>query len=249
MSRLASATSLEVNDGERARVRACSAVSAAFAREASAFARTPATIFDVTFLSNAVAILSSSAYVLRLTTFMMLPSFPLPRVGDAHVVKLVSQLTRILVPAVGDRTLLLLTKVLLAAVGVRGWLAAVHPAFGDALVIRVVSFDAGVAVVYKVLRFDFADGSGAGLHIRRAVAEFVASPDDHYREPDISLAMSGETWAKFYVSQATPGELIDSGEIKVTGDAAEAARLIAVFDRYVPEKAVVVPPFAFSSQR
>jgi len=36
----------------------------------------------------------------------------------------------------------------------------------------------------KVLRFDFADGSSAGLHVRRAVAEFVASPDDHYRKPD-----------------------------------------------------------------
>jgi alkyl sulfatase BDS1-like metallo-beta-lactamase superfamily hydrolase len=101
----------------------------------------------------------------------------------------------------------------------------------------------------KVLRFDFADGSSAGLHVRRAVAEFVASPDDHYREPDVSLAMSGDTWAKLYVSQATPAELIANGEIKITGDADEAARLMDLFDRYIPEKAVVVPPAAFSSQR
>jgi len=101
----------------------------------------------------------------------------------------------------------------------------------------------------KVLRFDFADGTSAGLHIRRAVAEFVASPDEHYREPDITLVMSGETWAKLYVSQATPEDLIASGEVTVTGDATEAARLIDLFDRYVPEKAVVVPPAAFSSQR
>jgi len=46
-----------------------------------------------------------------------------------------------------------------------------------------------------------------------------------------------------------PEDLIESGEIEVTGEAAEAARLIDLFDRYVPEKAVVVPPAAFSSQR
>lgn len=101
----------------------------------------------------------------------------------------------------------------------------------------------------KVLRFDFADGTSAGLHVRRAVAEFVASPDEHYRKPDITLAMSGETWAKLYVSQGMPEDLIESGEIEVTGEAAEAARLIDLFDRYVPQKAVVVPPAAFSSQR
>ena len=56
--------------------------------------------------------------------------------------------------------------------------------------------------------------------------------------------MSGETWAKLYVSQATPEDLIEKGEIKVSGDATEAARLIDLFDRYVPERAVVVPPGA-----
>lgn len=95
-----------------------------------------------------------------------------------------------------------------------------------------------------MMRFDFADGSSAGLHIRRAVAEFVASPDDHYRDPDMVLAMSGETWAKIFVSAETPEALITSGEIEVSGDAAEAALLIDLFDRYIPERAVVVPPGA-----
>lgn len=95
-----------------------------------------------------------------------------------------------------------------------------------------------------MLRFDFTDGSSAGLHIRRAIAEFVASPDDHYREPDMVLSMSGETWAKIYVSAESPNALIASGEISVTGDATEAARLIDLFDRYIPERAVVIPPGA-----
>jgi alkyl sulfatase BDS1-like metallo-beta-lactamase superfamily hydrolase len=101
----------------------------------------------------------------------------------------------------------------------------------------------------KVLRFDFAKGGSAGLHVRRAVAEFIPSPDKYHRKPDVTLAMSGKTWVKLYVSQATPEDLIKSREIKVTGNAAEAARLINLFDRYVPERAVILPPAAFSSQR
>jgi alkyl sulfatase BDS1-like metallo-beta-lactamase superfamily hydrolase len=96
----------------------------------------------------------------------------------------------------------------------------------------------------KFIRFDFSDGTKAGLHVRRAVAEFVAEPEKYQRKPDFVLAMSGETWARLYVSQATPEELINSGEIKVTGDADEAARLIDLFDRYSPAKAVVIPSAA-----
>ncbi len=94
------------------------------------------------------------------------------------------------------------------------------------------------------VRFDFTDGTSAGLHIRRAIAEFVAEPDKYLRKADLTLAMSGETWAKLYLSQATPEDLINSGDLKVTGDSAEAARLINLFDRYSPEKAVVIPPAA-----
>jgi len=93
-----------------------------------------------------------------------------------------------------------------------------------------------------VIRFEFPDGARAGLHVRRAVAEFVPDPDGYHRRPDITLAMTGETWAKLYLSQALPEDLIRDGEIKVTGDAEEAARVINLFDRYRPEKAVVIPP-------
>lgn len=92
------------------------------------------------------------------------------------------------------------------------------------------------------IRFNFADGTSAGLHIRRAVAEFVPAPDRYQRKPDITLAMSAETWIELYLSKARPEDLIKNGDIKVTGDPAEAARLINLFDRYKPEKAVVIPP-------
>lgn len=96
------------------------------------------------------------------------------------------------------------------------------------------------------VRFDFADGTSAGLHIRCAVVELIAEPDKYHRKPDVTLSMAGETWVKVYLSQGTPEELIKSGEIKVTGDPAESARLINLFDRYSPERAVVIPPAALS---
>ncbi len=123
-------------------------------------------------------------------------------------------------------------------------IAASPAAFVDYFRVRIDPARSGETD--KFIRFDFPNGVSAGLHIRRAVAEFVASPDRHVRRPDITLAMSGETWASLYLSQSTPEELIRSGAIEVTGDADEAARLINLFDRYAPEKAVVVPPAAWS---
>ncbi|SHE71034.1 hypothetical protein SAMN05444279_106178 [Ruegeria intermedia] len=98
-------------------------------------------------------------------------------------------------------------------------------------------------------RFDFSDGGSAGLLILRAVAEFVADLDGRCRKPDVTLAMPGEAWAKLYVSQATVDDLIAAGARRVTGDPVVAARSVDMFDRYAPERADVVPPYAFSPQR
>lgn len=95
----------------------------------------------------------------------------------------------------------------------------------------------------RLLRFDFEDGTGAALHVRRAVAEFIAEPDAYYRDPDIALKLSGETWAKIYLGAVPVVELIENGEIIVTaGDAAEAVRVLNEFDRYDPARAMVVRP-------
>jgi len=95
----------------------------------------------------------------------------------------------------------------------------------------------------RMLRFDFPDGTSAGLHVRRAVAEFIENPAAHPREPDIVLELSSEAWAKVYLSAEPIDELIEGGEIAVTtGDAAEAARVLNLFDRYDPARAVVIPP-------
>jgi alkyl sulfatase BDS1-like metallo-beta-lactamase superfamily hydrolase len=94
-----------------------------------------------------------------------------------------------------------------------------------------------------VLRFDFTDGTSAGLHVRRAVAEFIEDPDTYPRDSDFVLQLSPEAWAKVYLSAAPIDDLIEGGEITVTeGDALEAARVLNVFDQYDPERAVVIPP-------
>ena len=95
----------------------------------------------------------------------------------------------------------------------------------------------------RVLRLDFPDGTSAGLHVRRAVAEFIEDPDAYSRDADFVLNLTGEAWAKVYLSAAPIDELIEGGEITVAaGDAAQAARLLNVFDRYDPARALVVPP-------
>lgn len=54
----------------------------------------------------------------------------------------------------------------------------------------------------KVIRLEFTDGEKpvVGLHVRRAVAEFLPDPDEHYRDADLTIALSGEAWTGLYLS-------------------------------------------------
>ncbi len=57
------------------------------------------------------------------------------------------------------------------------------------------------------------------------------------------MSLSGEAWSKLALSQATVQELVKSEEIEMKrGPAEEADRLIGLFDKYRPEKAVLVAP-------
>jgi alkyl sulfatase BDS1-like metallo-beta-lactamase superfamily hydrolase len=96
----------------------------------------------------------------------------------------------------------------------------------------------------KVLLFDFTgDHRTVGLHIRRAVAEFLDDPDEHYKPADIIMSLSGEAWVKLYLSQAKVQELVKSKEIEMRrGTAQEAESLISLFDKYKPEKVLLVAP-------
>lgn len=96
----------------------------------------------------------------------------------------------------------------------------------------------------KVILFDFqGDHRTVGLHIRRAVAEYLDDPDEHYKLADVVLSLSGQGWTKLYLSQATVQELVKSKEIEVKrGTVEDAERLIGLFDRYRPQKAVLIAP-------
>jgi alkyl sulfatase BDS1-like metallo-beta-lactamase superfamily hydrolase len=95
----------------------------------------------------------------------------------------------------------------------------------------------------RVVRFDFPEGKSVGLHVRRAVAEFIEDPTSYPRDTDLVLQMSGEGWAKVYLSAEPIETLIENGEVTVTkGDAAEASRVLNLFDAYDRNRAVVVPP-------
>ncbi len=121
--------------------------------------------------------------------------------------------------------------------------AAFPEVFVDYFRVRIDPVKSGTTD--SVLRFDFPDGTKAGLHVRRAVAEFIADPAAYPRDPDIVLTLSNEAWAKVYLSSVPVEDLIKSGAIKVTsGDPSEAARVLNVFDRYEPAQALVVPPGA-----
>ena len=96
----------------------------------------------------------------------------------------------------------------------------------------------------KVILFDFGGkDKTVGLHIRRAVAEFLDEPDKHYQPADVILSLSGEAWVKLALSQASVQQLVDAKEITMTkGTIEEADKLINLFDKYRPEKAVLVAP-------
>ena len=97
----------------------------------------------------------------------------------------------------------------------------------------------------KVLRLEFTDGNKpvVGLHVRRAVAEFLPTPDEHYRPSDVTIGLSGEAWAGLYLSQATIKDLVAAGKAEVRqGSLEEAAALLELFDKYRPEKALLVAP-------
>ena len=96
----------------------------------------------------------------------------------------------------------------------------------------------------KVIQFKFTgDHKPVALHVRRAVAEFVPDPGKHYKAADIVLTLSGETWAKLYLSRESAENLVKNGELDVKkGTAKKAAELFDLFDKYRPEKAVLVRP-------
>ncbi len=97
-------------------------------------------------------------------------------------------------------------------------------------------------VTNAYIKFEFDGGKTVGLHVRRAVAEYIENVAEYPVKADMSVKMSAETWAAIYLSEVSSEEIAESGDIKLEGDKEEFARIISLFDRYSPERAVVIPP-------
>jgi alkyl sulfatase BDS1-like metallo-beta-lactamase superfamily hydrolase len=90
------------------------------------------------------------------------------------------------------------------------------------------------------------NGTGAptmGLHVRSGVAEFVPDVDTHYRKPDISIDMSMEAWAGYFVGDITLDALLDRSDVKAS-DKGRVKGFFSLFDQVHPSKAALIPASA-----
>jgi alkyl sulfatase BDS1-like metallo-beta-lactamase superfamily hydrolase len=87
------------------------------------------------------------------------------------------------------------------------------------------------------------DATGAptmGLHVRSGVAEFVPDVSMHYRKPDISIDMSMEAWAGYYVGDITLSALLERNDVK-SSDKGKVKAFFDLFDQVHPSKAALIP--------
>jgi hypothetical protein len=93
-----------------------------------------------------------------------------------------------------------------------------------------------------MLVFNFSDGTTAGLHVRRGIAEFVADPKSHYKTADIAFNMDTKTWAALYLNATTVEEAAKSGGLKMTkGSLDDLKAVIDLFDKFDPAKNFTIP--------
>jgi alkyl sulfatase BDS1-like metallo-beta-lactamase superfamily hydrolase len=90
------------------------------------------------------------------------------------------------------------------------------------------------------------DGTGAptmGLHVRSGVAEFVPDVSGHFREPDISINMSMEAWAGYFVGDITLDALLERKDVKAS-NIGKVKGFLSLFDQVHPSKAALIPASA-----
>ena len=87
------------------------------------------------------------------------------------------------------------------------------------------------------------DGTGAstmGLHVRSGVVEFVPDVGEHFREPDISINLSMEAWAGYFVGDITLDALLDREDVKASSKD-RVKSFFSLFDQVHPSKAALIP--------
>ena len=94
----------------------------------------------------------------------------------------------------------------------------------------------------KMLVFNFSNGTSAGLHVRRGIAEFVPNPATHYRPADLTCTVDTKTWADLYLNATTLDEAAKSGGVKMTkGSMEDLKAVMDLFDKFDPAKNYTIP--------
>ncbi len=94
------------------------------------------------------------------------------------------------------------------------------------------------------------DSKGAptmGLHVRSGIAEFVPDVSKHYRKSDISIKMSMEAWAAYFVGDITLDTLLERKDVK-TSNKDKVKTFFTMFDQVHPSKAALIPASALSQR-
>lgn len=94
------------------------------------------------------------------------------------------------------------------------------------------------------ITLDSTDAPSMGLHVRSGVAEFVPDISKHFREPDIFINMSMETWADYFVGDISLDELLDHEDVKAS-DKDKVKSFFSLFDQVHPSKAALIPASAW----
>ncbi len=93
-----------------------------------------------------------------------------------------------------------------------------------------------------MLVFNFSNGTTAGLHVRRGIAEFVSDPTDHYKQADIAFNIDVKTWAALYLNSTTVDEAAKSGGVKMTkGSLEDLKTVMDLFDKFDPSSNYTIP--------
>lgn len=99
--------------------------------------------------------------------------------------------------------------------------------------------------VEQMVVFNFTNGTTAGLHIRKGIAEYVADPSKHYRQADIVMIVSTKAWSGLYLNSISLDQAIANGGLKLTkGTANDLKTIMELFDKFNPQDNFTIIPLS-----
>lgn len=82
-----------------------------------------------------------------------------------------------------------------------------------------------------------------GLHVRSGVSEFVQDVSQYAQKSDVTIKMSMDAWAAYFVGDITLDALVTREDVKVS-DKAAVTSFFSMFDQVHPSKAALIPASA-----